>query len=123
MAFKGRFWAQKIFKKVKKRLATLWRLPLEGNFERQMSSFRRSKKIQKSEKKACQGRRNFISLSKPNQTNGETNDTKRTKNVQVRTSRFAGGRRISINACGERIRAIAGSGRACRARGRCALVG
>jgi hypothetical protein len=46
-----------------------------------MSSFRRSKKVQKSEKKACQGLRNSISLSKPNQTNGETNDTKRTKNV------------------------------------------
>jgi hypothetical protein len=71
----------KKFKKVKKRLATAWRLPLEGNFERQMPAFRRSKKIQKSEKKACQGLRNFISLSKPNQTNGETNDTKRTKNV------------------------------------------
>jgi hypothetical protein len=72
---------KKKFKKVKKRLATPWGLPLEGNFERQMPSFRRSKKIQKSEKKACQGLRNFISLSKPNQTNGETNDTKRTKNV------------------------------------------
>jgi hypothetical protein len=46
-----------------------------------MPSFGRSKKIQKSEKKACQGLRNLISLPKPNQTNGETNDTKRTKNV------------------------------------------
>jgi hypothetical protein len=46
-----------------------------------MSSFRRSKKNQKSEKKACQGVRNLISVLKPNQTNGETNDTKRTKNV------------------------------------------
>ena len=62
------FWAQKNFKKVKKRLATPWRLPLEGNFERQMPSFRRSKKIQKSEKKACQGLRNLITvlnLTKP----------------------------------------------------------
>jgi hypothetical protein len=75
------FWAQKFFKKVKKRLATPWRLPLEGNFERQMPSFRRSKKVKKSEKKACQGLRNLISVLKPNQTNGETNDTKRTKNV------------------------------------------
>jgi hypothetical protein len=82
MGFKKRFFlGQKIFKKVKKRLATPWRLPLEGKFGRQMASFRRSKKIQKSEKKACQGIRNFISLSKPNQTNGETNDTKRTKNA------------------------------------------
>jgi hypothetical protein len=71
---KGVFWTQKIFKKVKKRLATPWCLPLEGNFERQMPSFRRSKKIQKSEKKACQGLRNLINLPKPNQTNGETND-------------------------------------------------
>jgi hypothetical protein len=79
---KGRFfWGQKFFIQVKKRLATPWRLPLEGNFERQMPSFRRSKKNQKSEKKACQGIRNLIRLSKPNQTNGETNDTKRTKNV------------------------------------------
>jgi hypothetical protein len=46
-----------------------------------MPSFRRSKKIQKSEKKACQGHRDLISLLKPNQTNGETNDTKRTKNA------------------------------------------
>jgi hypothetical protein len=46
-----------------------------------MSSFRRSKKNQKSEKKACQGLRNLISVLKPNQTHGETNDTKRTKNV------------------------------------------
>jgi hypothetical protein len=41
------FWAEKKFKKVKKRLATPWPLPLEGEFERQMPAFRRSKKIQK----------------------------------------------------------------------------
>jgi hypothetical protein len=46
-----------------------------------MPSFCHSKKIQKSEKKACQGVINLISLPKPNQTNGETNDTQRTKNV------------------------------------------
>jgi hypothetical protein len=46
-----------------------------------MPSFSRSKKIQKSKKKACQVLRNLISVLKPNQTNGETNDTKRTKNV------------------------------------------
>jgi hypothetical protein len=56
MTSKGPFWRlKKIFQKVKKRLATPWRLPLEGKFDRQMPSFRRSKKIQKSEKKACQG--------------------------------------------------------------------
>jgi hypothetical protein len=68
-------------KKTEKKLVRPLRLPLEENFERQMPSFRRSKKIEKSEKKACQGLRNLISLPKPNQTNGETNDTKRTKNV------------------------------------------
>jgi len=39
------------------------------------------KKFKKSEKKACQGIRNLLSLPKPNQTNGETNDKQRTKNV------------------------------------------
>jgi hypothetical protein len=72
---------KKIVKRVKKKLVRTVGLPLEENFERQMPSFRRSKKIQKSEKKACQGPRDLISLLKPNQTNGETNDTKRTKNV------------------------------------------
>jgi hypothetical protein len=66
---------------VKKRLATPWGVPLEGKFDRQMPSFRRSKKVKKSEKKACQGLRNLITVLKPNQTNGETNDTQRTKNV------------------------------------------
>jgi hypothetical protein len=68
-------------KKIQKKLVRTSGVPLEGNVDRQMPSFRRSKKVQKSEKKACQGLRNFISLLKPNQTNGETNDTKRTKNV------------------------------------------
>src|SRR5262249_5612776 len=68
-------------KKYKKKLVRDSRVPLEGNVERQMPSFRRSKKVQKTEKKACHALRNLISLLKPNQTNGETNDTKRTKNV------------------------------------------
>ena len=72
---------KKLSKKGEKKLVKPLRVPLEGKFERQMPSFGRSKKIQKSEKKACQGLRNLISLPKPNQTNGETNDTKRTKNV------------------------------------------
>jgi hypothetical protein len=59
---------------LKKRLARALGLPLEGNFERQMPHFAVQKKNQKSEKKACQGIRNLISVSKPNQTNGETND-------------------------------------------------
>jgi hypothetical protein len=46
-----------------------------------MPSFAVQKKFKKGEKKACQGLRNLISLPKPNQTNGETNDTKRTKNA------------------------------------------
>jgi hypothetical protein len=72
---------KKIVKKVKKKLVRALGFPLEGKFERQMPSFCRSKKNQKSEKKACQGLRDLISVLKPNQTNGETNDTKRTKNV------------------------------------------
>jgi hypothetical protein len=68
-------------KKSEKKLVTPLPVPLEEKTERQMPSLRRSKKVQKSEKKTCQGLRNLISLSKPNQTNGETNDTKRTKNV------------------------------------------
>jgi hypothetical protein len=68
-------------KRVKKKLVRTLGLPLEENFERQMPSFRRSKKIQKSEKKACQDLINLITVLKPNQTNGETNDTKRTKNA------------------------------------------
>jgi len=68
-------------KKFKKKLVRVSRVPLEGNVDRQIPLLRRSKKVQKSEKKACQGLRNLLSLSKPNQTNGETNDTKRTKNV------------------------------------------
>jgi hypothetical protein len=61
-------------KKSKKKLASRRPFPLEGKFDRQMPSFCRSKKIQKSEKKACQSLRNLISVLKPNQTNGETND-------------------------------------------------
>src|SRR5438093_11165157 len=72
---------KKSFKKGEKKLVRTSGLPLEGEFERQMPSFCRSKKIRKSEKKACQGLRNSISLLKPNQTNGETNDTTRTKNA------------------------------------------
>jgi hypothetical protein len=68
-------------KKFEKKLVRALGLPLERNVERQMPSFRRSKKNQKSEKKACQALRNLISVLKPNQTNGETNDTKRTQNV------------------------------------------
>ena len=75
------FGAQKFFKQVKKKLVRASGLPLEEKFERQMPSFCRSKKVKKSEKKACQGLRNLITVLKPNQTNGETNDTKRTKNA------------------------------------------
>jgi hypothetical protein len=45
-------------KNSKKKLVRPLRLPLEGKSERQMASFRRSKKIEKSEKKACQLLRN-----------------------------------------------------------------
>jgi hypothetical protein len=65
---------KKFEEKLKKKLASHWGFPLDGKSERQTARFCRSKKIQKSEKKACQGIRNSISLPKPNQTNGETND-------------------------------------------------
>jgi hypothetical protein len=42
-------------KKVKKKLVRTSGLPLEGNFERQMPSFRCSKKIEKSGKKSLSG--------------------------------------------------------------------
>jgi hypothetical protein len=66
---------------VKKKLASRWLLPLDPKFERQTARLAVQKKVQKSEKKACQTFRNLITLPKPNQTNGETNDTKRTENV------------------------------------------
>jgi hypothetical protein len=48
MTSKGPFWGlKKFFKKVKKRLATPWCLPLEGKFERQTALFGRSKKSAK----------------------------------------------------------------------------
>jgi hypothetical protein len=39
-------------KKAEKKLVKPPRVPLEGKFERQMPSFRRSKKVKKSEKKS-----------------------------------------------------------------------
>jgi hypothetical protein len=61
-------------KKIQKKACQDIGASARGNSERQMPSFCRSKKIQKSEKKACQGLRNLIHVPKPNQTNGETND-------------------------------------------------
>jgi hypothetical protein len=61
-------------KKFQKKLASPWPLPLDGKFERQTARLAVQKKFEKSEKKACQRFRNLISLPKPNQTNGETND-------------------------------------------------
>ena len=72
---------QKKFLKSEKKACQDLGASARGEFERQMPSFRRSKKIQKSEKKACQVLINLITVLKPNQTNGETNDTKRTKNA------------------------------------------
>jgi hypothetical protein len=65
---------KKVSKKSKKKLASRWPLPLDPNFERQTARLAVQKKVQKSEKKACQTFRNLITLPKPNQTNGETND-------------------------------------------------
>jgi hypothetical protein len=71
------FWfdaLKKTLKKSEKKLASPWRLLLNGDSTRQIGPESRSKKFEKSEKKTCQRRRNLISLPKPNQTNGETND-------------------------------------------------
>jgi hypothetical protein len=65
---------RKSSKKIQKKACQDLGASARGEFERLCPSFRRSKKNQKSEKKACQGLRNLISLPKPNQTNGETND-------------------------------------------------
>jgi hypothetical protein len=72
---------KKSFKNREKKLASRWPLPLDRKFERQTALLAVQKKYKKSEKKACQAFRNLLTLPKPNQTNGETNDTKRTKNV------------------------------------------
>jgi hypothetical protein len=68
-------------KKVTKKACHRFWSPINKESRGQEGLTRRSKKVQKSEKKACQRFRNLITLPKPNQTNGETNDTKRTKNV------------------------------------------
>jgi hypothetical protein len=65
---------KKVSKKSKKKLASRCPLPLDREFERQTARLAVQKKVKKSEKKACQRIRNLITLPKPNQTNGETND-------------------------------------------------
>jgi hypothetical protein len=47
---------------------------VESAFPQKMAFFATQKKLKKSQKKACQRRRDLITVSKPNQTNGETND-------------------------------------------------
>jgi hypothetical protein len=61
-------------KKIQKKACHARASQLDGTFERQMPHFAVQKKLQKNKKKACQRLRNLISLPKPNQTNGETND-------------------------------------------------
>jgi hypothetical protein len=65
---------KKLSKKPRKKLASRWALPLDREFERQTTRLAVQKNFKKSEKKACQRIRNLITLPKPNQTNGETND-------------------------------------------------
>jgi hypothetical protein len=67
-------WPKKIQKKPRKKLASRWALALDRKFERQTTRLAVQKNFKKSEKKACQRIRNLITLPKPNQTNGETND-------------------------------------------------
>ena len=67
-------WPKKNQKKLRKKLARRWPFPLDRESERQTGLFGRSKKVKKNKKKACQPFGNLITLPKPNQTNGETND-------------------------------------------------
>jgi hypothetical protein len=64
---------------VKKKLVMVCPIQLNRDSARQTGRSSCSKKVEKSEKKACQPFKNSIILPKPNQTNGETNDKKRTK--------------------------------------------
>jgi hypothetical protein len=64
----------KKFQKSEKKLASPWHVPVNGGSAGQIGPKAVQKNFEKSEKKACQGHRNLISLPKPNQTNGETND-------------------------------------------------
>jgi hypothetical protein len=57
---------------------------LTGELPRHHSLHVRSKYFKKSEKKACQPlKTSLILTAKPNQTNGETNDKKRTAHVRI----------------------------------------
>jgi hypothetical protein len=51
--------AQKILKKVKKKLACPWRPPLNGDLTRQIGLESRSKKFEKSEKKSLSAPQKF----------------------------------------------------------------
>jgi hypothetical protein len=70
----GSRWPKKNSKKLRKKLASPWPLPLDRNSGDKQPRLAVQKKVKKSEKKACQHIRNLITLPKPNQTNGETND-------------------------------------------------
>jgi hypothetical protein len=59
---------------MKKKLVSPRHLLLNEEFDDKQAQKGVQKNFEKSEKKTCQGHRNLISLSKPNQTNGETND-------------------------------------------------
>jgi hypothetical protein len=65
---------EKLQKKLTKKACQHSASPLDREFERQTPGLAVQKKFEKSEKKACQPFRNLITLPKPNQTNGETND-------------------------------------------------
>jgi hypothetical protein len=66
--------SKKFEKKVRKKLASTGLFRYTGNSSDKKPCWAVQKKLKKSEKKACQPFRNLITLPKPNQTNGETND-------------------------------------------------
>jgi len=65
---------KKVSKIEKKSLPGIGLFRYTGNSSDKQHCLAVQKKFKKSEKKACQTFRNLITLPKPNQTNGETND-------------------------------------------------
>jgi hypothetical protein len=74
----------------------------------------RSKYFKKNEKKACQpSKTSLILTAKPNQTNGETNDKKRTAHVRILPLGSRSRRRTSFPHRRQRLRAGTGPGAKC----------
>ena len=89
---------------------------LAGLLPRHHSGRVRSKYFKKSEKKACQASKTSLILTaKPNQTNGETNDKKRTEHVRILPHGSRSRRRTSFPHRCQRLRAGPGPGHSAEA--------